>query len=118
MSQLTPDTLNFGARVLFALFGILGACIAPVTALILLNRVAVRLAAPGIERELLASQSFMDRVAAIAEHKGRNVETKLQHTLEAIQGQLAVLDKLTVDMQDVKRDMAVLKYRAEREVHA
>lgn len=118
MNQLTPDTLNFGARVLFALFGILGACIAPVTALILLNRVAVRLAAPGIERELLASQSFMDRVAAIAEHKGRNVETKLQHTLDVINGRLSVLDRLTDDMQEVKQNMAVLKDRAEREVHA
>ena len=111
---LDPDTINFAAKAVVIVLAMCAGIVAPVTGLVIFSKLAVRIASPLIEGELFKSQSFMDRVAQLAEHKAANSQAKLMGSYEIMVDRLKILTKLADDMNELKQDVAVLKDRSEK----
>lgn len=110
---LDQEVVNFAAKAVIIVLVMCAGIVAPVTGLVIFSRLAVRLASPLIEGELLKSQSFMNALATLAEHKANNSQAKLLGAYEVMVSRLQILEKLAEDFQTMKTDIAVLKTRAE-----
>jgi hypothetical protein len=129
MDSLTPDTVNFLVKAVAAAFLLCAGVVSPAAGLVIFSKLAVRLATPQIVKELLndqdftdgigsklvGSQKFMDSVAKVAEHKAANSMSRLQGSFEVMVLRLDVLPALLKEVEEMKRDIAIIKDRDERE---
>ena len=115
MTALDQETINFAFKAGIVVAAMCAGIVAPTAGLVIFSKVAVRLSSPLIEGELLKSQSFIDRVAQLAEHKVANGQAKLLGSYEILVARLLVLDKLAEDMHELKKDVAVLMDRSKKE---
>jgi len=111
--SVDQDVINFGAKAVIIILTMCAGIVAPVAGLVIFSKVAVRLASPLIEEQLLCSQRFLERIALLAEHKANNSQAKLLGAYEVMIQRLGILEKLATDMQELKEDVAILMDRAD-----
>ena len=111
---LDQETVNFAFKAGIVVAAMCAGIVAPTAGIVIFSKVAVRLSSPMIEEQLLKSQSFLDRVAQLAEHKANNSQAKLLGAYEVVVDRLKILEKLAADMSKMREDVAVLKDRSEK----
>ena len=117
MSTIAPDTVNFAAKALIIACVFFAGIVAPAAGIALFFRTAVRLGAPEIEKQLMASQTFMNAVAQIAEHKDRTLETRMLATWELMKRDLGEIREKLQDVPSMRTDLAYLRGRADQKEH-